>query len=218
MVKSRRGYREALGLCERRRGKKNALVMQKFHNIPPQFHPRLLAEAKRTLLNDPKPPGPEPRVDRLTTTGREFLKILFRYASRSASVCDSSGPRDRQVERERERETNHRLGASSSEKKVVSIRQTYPIQEAAGPEDHFPPERRMAAGERDRDKTNPVRTPLASLVPSRPSGCETNAPSWLNGEGKKVEKNKKIKNHPFTSEGGKKDTREKQMKETHSAE
>lgn len=59
------------------RGEKNALAMQKFHNIQPQFHPRPPAEAKSTFLNDPKPPGPEPKADRLTTTGPVVPKIHF---------------------------------------------------------------------------------------------------------------------------------------------
>lgn len=45
-----------------------------------------------------------------------------------------------------------------------SERITHPIQEAEGPEDHFPPERRKAEGERDRDKTNPVRTSCGALA------------------------------------------------------
>lgn len=50
------------------------------------------------------------------------------------------------------------------------VRQTYPIQEAVGPEGHFPPEHQTAEGETERDKTNPVRTPfslsLSLLCPS----------------------------------------------------
>lgn len=153
--------------------------MQKFHNIQPQFQPRPPARAKSTFLNEPKPPGPQPKADMLTATGRVFPKILFLFLQRKQK-CEfdsSAGPRDWQVEGERERDssTNHRLGASSSEKKVGSNWQTYPIQEAAGPEDHFPPERRTAEGERDRDKTNPVRTPLASLVP--PSSASWTKPA-----------------------------------------
>lgn len=128
-VKSRRGYKEVWGSArggkKKRRKKRDTLVMQKFHNIPPQFHPRLPAEAKRTFLCDRKPPGPQPRVDWLTTTGPELLKILFRYASRSASVCVATTVPDRMTGRSRKRDSNanHGLGASSSDKKVeASVR------------------------------------------------------------------------------------------------
>lgn len=50
------------------------------------------------------------------------------------------------------------------------VRQTYPIQEAAGPEDHFPPEHQMAEGETDRE-TKQIRLGhlSVSLLPSSTS-------------------------------------------------